>query len=346
MVRKVSFFITALLLIPLFTSGQWSTEVQAATGCSGEVETARWNETVHRHAMVPDDPWFGGGMDDSVWMEDEEGDGSKGRSQDQTSTSADDLQRPEESWMYSPTWPLPALEPLTTGHYVPMVIGNDSVGALRFNLSSDYRTTFCVTLQSVEDGVSTPIQGDVYLLTTSQYRLYEEIYDIAHGSWSFWDGFGENELDALSDIPPEWRSFSPAGWQTYRDVHQYEMTSEVTFSVSMDGPELYSSLFGGTVWQDFYLVVDAWDNTHDGDALAPGANVVADVTVMPSERTLILPPWTVPLVFFGAMAALVATPFILNSRYLNAGLGDSNGEVAATVPLMEQRAMDGPVEDE
>lgn len=328
-------------------SGQWSTEVQAASACSGEVEPVRWNETVHRHAMIPEDPWWFGGDDIQEYdtMEDGDGEGPKGRSQDQTDASTDGDQRPEEPWMYNPTWPLPALEPLTSGHYMSMEIGNDSVGALRFNLSSDYRTTFCVTLQSIEDGVSTPIQGDVYLLTTSQYRLYEEIYDIAHGSWSFWDGFGEDELDALSDIPPEWRSFSPAGWQTYRDVHQYEKTSEATFSVSMDGPELYSSLFGGAEWQDFYLVVDAWDNTHDGDALAPATNVVADVTVMPTKRTLILPPWTVPLVFFGAMIALVATPFVLNSRYLNAGLGDSDG-VSMTVPLMEQRAMDAPDEGE
>jgi hypothetical protein len=342
-VRKVSFFLAAVLLMPLLVSGQWSIKAQAATGCSGEVEPVRWNETVHRHAMVPNDVWF---FDDEMFAPGDLGDGDEKDPPAEQTESSSEGQGPEESWMYNPTWPLPALEPLTSGHYMSMEIGNDSVGALRFNLSSDYRTTFCVTLQSVEDGVSTPVEGDVYLLTTSQYRLYEEIYDISHNSYSFWDDFGVDELNALSDIPPEWRSFSPAGWQTYRDVHQYEQTSEVTFSVSMDGPELYSSLFGGSEWQDFYLVVDTWDNTHDGDAPAPETNVVADVTVMPTERTLILPPWTVPLVFFGAMAALIATPFILNSRYMNAGMGDSNGESTTTVPLMEQRAMDVHAEDE
>ena len=334
--------------MPLMMAGQWSTEVQAASGCSGEVEPVRWNETVHRHALIPDGPWYG---DEFMLTADErEGGGGeqpKEDSQGQSDTSEDASQtRPEEPWMYTKSWPLPVLEPLTAGHYTSMEIGNDSVGALRFNLSSEYRTTFCVTLQTIEDGLSTPVEGDVYLLTTSQYQLYEEIYDISHGSWSFWDGFDDEALDALSDIPPEWRSFSPAGWQTYRDVHQYEMTSDVTFSVSMDGPELYSSLFGGSEWQDFYLVVDAWDNTHDGDALAPTTNLVADVTVMPTERSLILPPWTVPLVFFGAILALVATPFILNSRYLNAGLDGSDSEVDGAVPLLEQRAMASTTEEE
>jgi hypothetical protein len=147
--------------------------------------------------------------------------------------------------------------------------------------------------------------------------------------------------EVLSDLSPEWRSFNPAGWNTYRDVHQYENTDEVTFSVSLDGPEVYDSLFDSDSYQDFYLVIDTWDNSHDRDADPLDEVVVADVTVITEERTFVLPPWTVPLLFFAMIAALVVVPFILNSRYMNAGNdGESGTASMETVPMLEQMPVD------
>jgi hypothetical protein len=77
--------------------------------------------------------------------------------------------------------------------------------------------------------------------------------------------------------------------------------------------------FDSDSYQDFYLVIDTWDNSHDRDADPLDEVVVADVTVITEERTFVLPPWTVPLLFFAMIAALVVVPFILNSRYMNAG---------------------------
>jgi hypothetical protein len=159
-----------------------------------------------------------------------------------------------------------------------------------------------------------------------------------HGGW-WWDDMdiAGGDGDVLSDIPPEWRSFNPLGWQSYRDVHQYEQREELTFSVAMDGPEVYSSLFGGTEWQDFYLVIDAWDNTNDDDAPALNSVLVADVTVLPTERSALLPPWTVPLTLFVLLAAVVVVPVVLNSRYMQAGL-DQQSTKETPVPVMEQSA--------
>ncbi len=323
-----------VLLVPLLGSASFSASpVQAAVACEGEVVPAAWNETVQRHALVPFSNWDYEYMYESRPMEDpDEGKPSEDGAWDNTL-------HPEEPWMYNPSWPLPVLEPMREGHYVSMQVGNDSVGALRFNLSSAHRTTFCVTLASVDGNATTPIEGDVYLMTTSQYNRYEEVYRMVHGGWWFWDAsFSDDGDNALSTIPPEWRSFDPTGWQSYRDVHQYEQRSEVTFSVTLDGPEVYSSFFGNDEWQDFYLVIDAWDNTHDNDAISPGSVVVADVTVLAAQRTTVFPVWTVPLVLVGGFATMVIAPFVLNKRYMDAGLGSASDQSVATedVPYLEQ----------
>ncbi len=331
--RVSTFLVSLLLLFPLISSGSpLQFEAQAATNCAGEIQPIVWNETVERQALVPFNGYGG-------WEFDEmRGDGemaSDGQEKEFGDGIDMDL-HPEESWMYNPMWPLPVLEPLSTDHYTTLLVGNDSAGVLRFNLSSQHRTTFCITLQTVVDNTSSPAVADVYLLTTSQYEMYQESYRSNH----FYSWMDEVE-EVLSDLSPEWRSFNPAGWNTYRDVHQYENIDEVTFSVSLDGPEVYDSLFDSDSYQDFYLVIDTWDNSHDRDADPLDEVVVADVTVITEERTFVLPPWTVPLVFFAMIAALVVVPFILNSRYMNAGNdGESGAASMETVPMLEQMPVD------
>jgi hypothetical protein len=331
--RISTFLVSLLLLFPLISSGSsLQFEAQAATNCAGDIQPIVWNETVERQALVPFSGYGG-------WEFDEMRDGGEMAMDEPEKELGDDVDpalHPEESWMYNPIWPLPVLEPLSTDHYTTLLVGNDSAGVLRFNLSSQHRTTFCISLQTVADNTSAPAVADVYLLTTSQYEMYQESYRSNH-FYTWMQDFEE----VLSDLSPEWRSFNPAGWNTYRDVHQYENTDEVTFSVSLDGPEVYDSLFDSDSYQDFYLVIDTWDNSHDRDAESLDEVVVADVTVITEERTFILPPWTVPLLFFAMIAALVTVPFILNSRYMNAG-NDWGGSDATmeTVPMLEQMPVD------
>lgn len=331
--RISTFLVSLFFLFPLISSGSpLQFEAQAATNCAGDIQPIVWNETVERQALVPFSDYGG-------WEFDEMSGGGEmamDEPEKELGNDVDPALHPEESWMYNPMWPLPVLEPLSTDHYTTLLVGNDSAGVLRFNLSSQHRTTFCISLQTVAGNTSAPAVADVYLLTTSQYEMYEESYRSNH-FYTWMEDFEE----VLSDLSPEWRSFNPAGWNTYRDVHQYENTDEVTFSVSLDGPEVYDSLFDLDSYQDFYLVIDTWDNSHDRDAESLDEVVVADVTVITEERTFVLPPWTVPLLFFAMMAALVTVPFILNSRYMNAG-SDGGGSDATmeTVPMLEQVPVD------
>lgn len=334
--RCLPYVLLGVLLLPFFAGGGGGLpSAQAATGCEGSIESPVWNETVQRHALVPFSSWNEPYYEDEVWIEDGEKRSSSG-----SSVASNDALHPEEYWMYNPSWPLPALDLFTKGHYITMEVGNDSVGALRLNLSSSHRTTFCVTLSSLVGNDTQPVDADVYLMTESQYNRYENVYQMVHGGWWMWDAAFSDQGDMdLSNIPPEWRSFDPTGWQSYRDVHQYESRSSATFSVSLDGPEVYSSLFGSDDWQDFYLVIDTWNNTHDTDAPAPGTVVLAEVTVIAESRSVLFPPWTVPLVLLGIFATLIIVPVVLNKRYMEAGLGGADTSTlssSTSVPHLEQ----------
>ena len=90
--------------------------------------------------------------------------------------------------------------------------------------------------------------------------------------------------------------------------------------MNLDGPEIYSSFFVGTTWEDFYIVIDAWDNVHDNDADSPNTIIAADITIITTERSFILPPFTVSLVFLAVLLGTLSIPFILNAKYMKAGL--------------------------
>ena len=321
--------ITLTLLLPMLLvilSNPITMQVQAADSCAGDTSPIRWNETAQRMALVPhhDGNWWGEW--DDMYYEDENT-GESGGSVAPDSPAYD--MSPEEPWMYE-DWMKPRLEPLEENHYTTMLIGNDSVGALRVNLSADYRTTICIRLQ---DTNLNAVDGDVYLLTTQEYESYSQSYLEAHNENGYYGDFEES----LSNIPPEWRSFNFLGWKSYRDSHEYEQTSEVNFALNLDGPEIYSSLFSGTNWQDFYIVIDTWDNIHDNDADVPNSIIAADVTIITTERSFILPPFTVSLVFLVTLLGTLAIPFILNAKYMKAGL-------MAEVPQHIVPSLDTPAE--
>lgn len=313
--------ITLTLLLPILLVGlssPLSMQAQAAETCAGDTSPIQWNETAQRMALVPfyNGNWWND-WDDMYYDDYEEGEGNgdkdDGEMVQDTPTSPENPLNPEEEWMYR-DWVKPRLDPLEENHYTTMLIGNDSVGILRVNLSADYRTTVCIRLQDMNLNA---VEGDVYLLTTEEYDNYAQSYQAAHED----NYYGYEDIErSLSNIPPEWRSFNFLGWKSYRDSHEYEQTSEVNFALNLDGPEIYSSLFTGTEWQDFYIVIDTWDNVHDGDADAPNSIVAADVTIITTERSFILPPFTVSLVFLVVLLGTLSIPFILNAKYMKAGL--------------------------
>lgn len=322
------FSLTLILLAPLL-SAAFSTPLvlnaQAADPCQGDTQAIEWNTTMQRMSEVPHYSTGNYGYyDDDMYYGDYE-------NEEQPVNSSEG---PEEPWMYQQNkWNLPMLEPLDTSHYTTMLIGNDSVGALRLNLSANHRTTICVTLQDTDGN---PVVGDVYLFTSTEYDTYVTSYECAHTS--SWYCYGDGELeDALSDIPPEWRSWNPLGWKSYRDAHEYEGVTSVNLALNLDRPEVYTPLWGGSDWQDFYLVVDTWNNVHDADADAPGVTVAADVTLVTTQRSLVLPSYTVALVFMAMLLGGLAAPFILNARYMKAGMA-SEMPASGLVPSLERPA--------
>ena len=333
-------FVLLIFLIPMVSSPSGSSlsiteNASAADACKGDLEPVRWNETVQRVAMVPHfspyDDWWGYFEED-----DRRGKGKNGDSDEsnQQENEIDMSLSPEPEWMYDSPWNWEnRLEPLVTNHHSTLLVGNDSVGAIKVNLSANQRTTVCITLQDLAQDSNSNINADIYLLTSSEFSKYEESYYSSHSN-----GWYSDAEESLSDIPPEWRSFNIAGWQTFRDSHQYEDIKEVSFSVSLDGPEISSSLFGGDSNQYFNIVIDNTNNSHSGDAL-PETTIAAYVSVVSEERSTILPNWTVSLVCCGLMMATMVIPIVMNKRYMEAGLSltSENQQLdKGLVPSLEQ----------
>ena len=275
-------------------------------------------------------------------MEDYEEDGpGKRQSKKQSDEGTypfDPALSPEEEWMYQSYHSPSPVKTLTTNIATTMQIGNDSVGALRVNLSSEHRTTICVEIQGIVGNTTVPAKADVYLMTTSQYENYEWSYNRMHGDrferWFERESISEDEF--ISEVPPEWAAFDVTGWKTYRDVHAYENTDSVVMSITMDGPEVYSSLFSDMTYQEFFIVVDAWDNSRRGDAGVQNKILVADVAISTVERSVVLPNWTVSIAFFVFFAGIVLTPIIINRRYMDAGLDPQAEAEKKLMPSLQQ----------
>ena len=338
MLQRRAVVLLSIFLLPLFGVGITTpvgTASAAIDDCKGELSQIVENETISRHAEVPNNNnwWF---------VEDYEEDGPGKRQSikqsDEGTYPFDPALSPEEEWMYQNYHSPSPVKTLTTNIATTMQIGNDSVGALRVNLSSEHRTTICVEIQGIVGNTTVPAKADVYLMTTSQYENYEWSYNRMHGDrferWFERESISEDEF--ISEVPPEWAAFDVTGWKTYRDVHAYENTDSVVMSITMDGPEVYSSLFSDMTYQEFFIVVDAWDNSRRGDAGVQNKILVADVAISTVERSVVLPNWTVSIAFFVFFAGIVLTPVIINRRYMDAGLDPQAEAEKKLMPSLQQ----------
>ena len=325
--KLVSIFVLTLLLPLVPSSIDPLPVVEAASNCGGEIPSVRWNETVSRVSITPSTAnWY-----NDEWADDRDnrrGDGFEEPSSEPIFSQDVSAEEPEESWMKgNDFW---TLEPLEENVRATMVIGNNSVGAYVVNLSAAHRSTICVSLQGLNDGNYSAVKGDVYLLTSTEWDRYSATYSQSMSGNDWWD-------ESLADLPPEWRSFNILGWDTFRDAHQYESIDEVTFSVALDGPEVHSNLWGDSQWEQFYIVVDTWDNDHSNDASPPSMVTVADVTIIVEERGTVLPNWTVSLTCMSTMIAVLITPFVMNRKYMGAGLEVNSADpTAKLMPSLEQ----------
>ena len=327
-----------IVMILIFTLPMLSTNslpitrnAAAADACSGNIEPILWNQTVGRSALVPHHNYYSGYFGFGDYYDDDR----KGRDHE-NDWIYEDIRlptelNPEEDWMYEDWDRDTRLQPLTANYHSTMLVGNDSIGALRVNLSENYRTTVCITVQALNE-TDDDYSVDVYLMTTSEYQRYTELYYSSHSQNSFYDEISE----ALSDISPEWRGIDFTGWRSYRDAHQYESVNQINFALNLDGPESYKPIFGDERWQDFYIIIDTWDNNHDNDAVAPGVVTAADVTIITTERTFVLPNFTVAIIFLMMMIGMIVFPFVLNARYMKSGLEIPAGDTEpGLVPSLE-----------
>jgi len=204
------------------------------------------------------------------------------------------------------------------------VMANDSISGLRLNLTTGQKYTFCVTAQHLNNGTILGSSNvDVYLLTSYDWDIYERDYNQRNSEWRDY---------LMDDVPIEWRSYmSSFYWKPYRDVHEYTENSQFEFSVALDQPLVTNSMWQeyGSSWEEFYLIVDGWDNIYE-DAKAPGHEVQVDIQVMIEERYA-LPNWTVSLTCCGLFLSIAAIPAILHVRYQKAGISSENSQLIPKV---------------
>jgi len=340
--RKAAFLLV-IFFAPFFSHAHGVEPIGSASAaiddCGGDLSPIAWNETISRHAEVPYynswDWWddFGDG-------EDEGKRGGKGRSAAQDSPDSDDdaSGAPEEPYMYMNYHSEVALDKFESNIATTIKVGNDSIGAIRVNLSSTHRTTICVEIQGLVGDQFVPAEADVYLMTTNNYESYTGSYQRMHSldadRWFRQESSSSEEFVAESS--PEWAAFEWTGWKSYRDVHAYESTDSVVMSVALDGPEVYSSLFSGTVYEEFFIVIDTWDNSRRGDAPVQDKVVVADISISTVERSIILPNWTVSLAFLVFFMAIILAPLLVNKRYMGAGLEPNLSEEQQLMPSLQQ----------
>ena len=219
---------------------------------------------------------------------------------------------------YSSSSNVNRVSPLTEGFHLSKVISNGTSSGIRINLSTGYTYTFCITSSAHNSSNSAAV--DVYLMTGTDWRWYETSYTYARNGWA-------EEFD-MSDIPPEWRG--GMYWRPYRDVHAYEDLEEITFSTSLDHMEFRSEeyYYGSNmlVYDEFYLVIDGWDNGRDSDAVDPNVDIDVDITIMVEERVTV-PTWTVTLVCMAVMISLLAVPLVIHKKYHGVGLEEVGVEM-------------------
>ena len=194
---------------------------------------------------------------------------------------------------------------------VSQVMENDSAAGLRLNLTTGQRYQFCITAQHLYNGsIIGTTNVDVYLLTSYDWQRYEMDYSNRDSEWR----------EFTDEIPVEWRGWMNSFyWMPYRDVHAYEDSSSTEFAVALDQPQVSTSMFSQqSDWEEFYLVVDGWDNMQSSDAAPPGHQVQVDIQVMIEQRTA-LPNWTVSIAFCGLLIGIAAIPAVLHVRYSRSG---------------------------
>ena len=233
------------------------------------------------------------------------------------------------------------LKPIKKGMSLRTSLANDTANAIRVNLTTGWRYTFCVEASSL-DPANSSASFDVYLMTTNQF---DDVY-----------ANEEDYADQYEDmVDSGFASFIT--WTPYRDVHAYENLEEVRFNVALDklpdsnNDGLLSSILGSSGMEstppppNFVLVIDGRDNQRSTDAAPIGVDQLVDVVIL-SEEQFTLPSSTVVLACCFGFIVLAAVPFVLHTRYHRAGQGSESSDPVVGLMSEHETAMDQASEEE
>tara|TARA_Y100001970_G_scaffold294268_1_gene449501 strand:- start:5742 stop:6554 length:813 start_codon:yes stop_codon:yes gene_type:complete len=209
-------------------------------------------------------------------------------------------------------------------------IDNDSASALKMELVPGYMYTFCIKMAPNSDDVPLEPIGDVYLMRGGDWDRYTIDYEMR----------GDEDFFDVDFLPVEWRD--TVDWLPYRDVHAYERISEGEFSVAIDSDgSIWNSLsdaLGGSD-QEYFLVIDGWDNRRHADSGAAGGAIDVEVLIDVEER-MNIPKFTATLLVGSLPLACLIVPFILHSRYMEHGKEEEHDE-GAEMPYLDSEADGG-----
>ena len=213
------------------------------------------------------------------------------------------------------------LDPLRDGFVTSVNVSDQAYTAIRMNMVEGYRYTFCVSFASAPNQtVSGDPLADVYLLENLDYDRYR------------WDESIGDEDQASSAF------FSFFGWIPYRDIHAYENTRNIDFSVTFEegGSSSSQGLFGAGNDDSMYLVLDARNNSRSNDAPSRGQNMVAQIIIMVEERVL-LPKTTVYMLCCSLPMMLIIAPIIIHQKYARGAWDNSDVELEM-MPMVENNS--------
>ena len=209
--------------------------------------------------------------------------------------------------------------------FVDFTVDNDSATSVSMKLVPGYMYTFCISITSNQDDTPENPSSDIYLMTEPNWDRYVIDYELRES-----DDF----FEAFDQLPVEWRDMDD--WLPFRDVHAYEDTTYVEFSVAIDSPG--SGFFGGGNIA-YYLVIDGWDNRRHTNADASGGDIDVEVLIDVEER-LNIPKFTATLLVGSLPLACIILPMIIHMRYMANGKENIEAEERRELPYLDNENTD------
>ena len=117
----------------------------------------------------------------------------------------------------------------------------------------------------------------------------------------------------------------------------YESVSYKEFSIAVDSSgSAWSSLgMESSNYQEYFLVLDGWDNSRIGDSVASGNTMNVEIIVDMEERQS-LPKYTAYILVGALPLSVIIIPLILHLRY-HAYSNFSDIEESVEVPYLSEK---------